>query len=127
MPARIKRACRKPGCPGTTIHRSGYCEQHQKTESSWKKRQDRKGNRHQRGYGTEWERLRLTILKRDCYLCQSCRKEGRVIAGNIVDHILNKDNGGTDDPENLQTLCRSCHATKTGREGAEAANRGRGG
>ncbi|WP_330926302.1 HNH endonuclease [Candidatus Sororendozoicomonas aggregata] len=128
MPKRIKRACRQPGCPGTTIHRSGYCEKHQETEGSWKKRQDRKGNRHQRGYGTAWQKLRKEILQRDRYLCQSCRAEGRLQAANVVDHIINKASGGTDDPGNLQALCQSCHAAKTGREGARASNRrGRGG
>lgn len=121
MPRRIKRACRHVLCPGTTIHRSGYCDAHQQAEGSWKKRQERTGNRHQRGYGTAWQKLRLLILKRDRYLCQYCKQLGIAEAGNTVDHIVSKAKGGTDAQSNLQTLCRRCHATKTGREGAEAA------
>ncbi|AMO58595.1 HNH endonuclease [Endozoicomonas montiporae] len=126
MPARLKRACRQPLCPGTTTHKSGYCEKHQKTESGWQKRQSRQGNRHKRGYGSAWEKLRKQALQRDSYLCQSCMREGRIEPGNIVDHIINKASGGTDELSNLQTLCRRCHAVKTGREGARATARGRG-
>jgi 5-methylcytosine-specific restriction enzyme A len=29
-----------------------------------------------------------------------------------VDHVIAKANGGTDDPSNLQVLCRSCNSQK---------------
>lgn len=31
----------------------------------------------------------------------------------MVDHILAKRKGGTDDPSNFQSLCRTCHNRKT--------------
>ncbi|MEG9303316.1 HNH endonuclease signature motif containing protein [Psychrobacter celer] len=33
-----------------------------------------------------------------------------------VDHIINKAKGGSDDPSNLQSLCRKCHRSKTANE-----------
>jgi len=30
-----------------------------------------------------------------------------------VDHILSKANGGTDDENNLQAICKVCHRIKT--------------
>jgi len=33
-----------------------------------------------------------------------------------VDHVQPLEDGGTDDDENLQTLCHSCHGTKTREE-----------
>jgi len=30
-----------------------------------------------------------------------------------TDHILSKEQGGTDDESNLQTLCLRCHSVKT--------------
>ncbi|MTI11565.1 HNH endonuclease [Sansalvadorimonas verongulae] len=118
MPARLKRACRKPGCPGTTTHRSGYCDKHQPEEGSWNKWQQKKGNTTQRGYGYKWQKLRAQILKRDSYLCQECKRKGVIREGRHVDHITPKAAGGTDEPGNLQTLCTTCHNHKTATERA---------
>ena len=73
-------------------------------------------SRHARGYGTAWEKLRKRILIRDKYLCQQCKREGRVKVGNQVDHIKPKARGGTDDEANLEVLCRDCHDEKTLKE-----------
>ena len=70
----------------------------------------------------EWERLRLRILERDCYLCQCtyCKAEGRTTLATQVDHIKPKADGGTDDPLNLQAIAADCHKRKTMEErGAE--------
>ncbi len=117
MPARLKRACRHHRCAGTTTHRSGYCEQHQPTDSSWAQWQRRKGSSSQRGYGTDWRKLRFMILERDNHLCQEHLRQGVIKAGNHVDHIIPKAQNGTDDPNNLQTLCKDCHQLKTAAEG----------
>lgn len=69
-------------------------------------------SRHARGYGTAWDKLRAQILKRDQYLCQSCKKLGRIKSANQVDHVIPKDKGGTDEPSNLQSLCKPCHDAK---------------
>jgi len=82
---------------------------------------DHRGSRHERGYGTAWAALRLTILKRDDWLCQcaECHEQGRVRPAHEVDHIVNKAQGGTDDPANLQAINRDCHRRKTQREAQE--------
>ncbi|ELU16563.1 hypothetical protein CAPTEDRAFT_121699 [Capitella teleta] len=116
MPARIKRACRKQGCPGTTTHRSGFCEVHQPTDGSWAQWQQRKGSSSERGYGSDWRKLRAFILERDNHLCQEHLKQGVIQAGNHVDHIVPKAQQGTDTPSNLQTLCTTCHKHKTATE-----------
>lgn len=72
-----------------------------------------KTSRHERGYGTAWDKLRLTILSRDRYLCQPCLETGRPTPANIVDHIEPKARGGTDDDTNLQAICPDCHDAKT--------------
>lgn len=81
----------------------------------WKPDQVR-GNRHQRGYGREWERLREEIMRRDHGMCQSCLRNGHTTIGDQVDHKLPKAQGGTDDPSNLELLCTPCHRAKTSRE-----------
>lgn len=75
-----------------------------------------KTSRHDRGYGSEWDKLRKRILTRDKHLCQECKRNGRIATGNHVDHIVPKAKGGTDAEGNLQTLCLTCHEAKTARE-----------
>jgi 5-methylcytosine-specific restriction protein A len=70
-------------------------------------------SRHERGYGTAWDKLRKVVLQRDRHLCQLCKEAGRVRVGTHVDHILAKANGGSDDLTNLRVVCASCHALKT--------------
>lgn len=70
------------------------------------------GSRHQRGYGTAWDKLRLVILQRDLYLCQCDQCRGgdlRMTAASHVDHIKPKAQGGTDDPSNLRAVSKDCH------------------
>ena len=66
--------------------------------------------------GYRWRMLRRQVLHRDGYACVRCGARRRL----EVDHVVSVESGGTDDPENLQTLCRSCHITKSRNE-AEAA------
>lgn len=70
-------------------------------------------SRHKRGYGSAWYKLRKVILRRDRHLCQPCLAQYRVTPATQVDHIKAKANGGTDDPDNLQSICDACHKRKT--------------
>lgn len=70
-------------------------------------------SRHARGYGAAWDKLRKQILERDKYLCQACLASNRPTSAKHVDHKIPKSKGGTDDPDNLQSLCVPCHDAKT--------------
>jgi len=114
MPTRAPRPCNHTGCPKVSNGR--YCDDHKPLHKhNWQSDKVR-GNRHQRGYGREWERRRKVVLNRDSYLCQPCEKQDKVSPANTVDHIVSKDNGGTDDYDNLQSICDACHAIKTAQE-----------
>ena len=63
--------------------------------------------------------MRERVLRRDHGLCQRCLRANRVQAGNECHHIKPKAQGGTDDMENLETLCHDCH------EAADAKAQGR--
>lgn len=82
-----------------------------------------KGSRHERGYGWQWVKTRDRILQRDGYLCQPCIKQGRPTPASQVDHVTPKFKGGTDDDDNLQSICKDCHDAKTKAESAEAQGR----
>ena len=110
MPAAAPRPCTHPGC-GKLVHGSSRCEAHKVAAGSFADR--RRGSRHQRGYGTAWDKLRKEILKRDAGMCQPCQRRGHVTEANIVDHIVNKASGGTDHPTNLEAICAACHRAKT--------------
>lgn len=64
-----------------------------------------------------WTTRRLRQLRREP-LCRHCAaaEPPRVTAAQEVDHIVPLSQGGTDAPENLQSLCSDCHALKTRRD-----------
>ena len=50
-------------------------------------------------------------------LCEECERAGYIIEGRDVDHITPMRLGGSHTSlSNLQTLCKTCHARKSGRE-----------
>lgn len=115
MPKLPPKPCTKPGCKAYATKR-GRCDLHQRP--AW----EGKGSGASRGYGYAWQRKRDRILKRDGYVCQDQRACNGLTRADEVDHIVPKAQGGTDSPDNLQAICRTCHAEKTRGE----ALRGRG-
>lgn len=114
MATRAKTICRHPGC-SALINEAGYCQKHQKQAVGWFRTSQ--GSSTARGYGGRWRWLRKQVLERDGYLCCECKKVGRLTPATEVDHIIPKSQGGTDEPDNLQSLCNACHKIKTAREG----------
>lgn len=72
-----------------------------------------KTSRHERGYDSNWVKLREVILARDNYLCVPCALKGKTTPAREVDHIIPKGDGGTDEDTNLQSICIQCHKAKT--------------
>jgi 5-methylcytosine-specific restriction protein A len=76
-----------------------------------------------RGYGTAWRKLRVLILQRDNFICQcpECKRLDRVRLANEVNHIVSRKDAAKlgwtpeqmDDPANLQSLSKGCHARIT--------------
>lgn len=60
---------------------------------------------------TEWKWRRREAIIRDDYTCQECGVQGgpKGDADLEVHHITPVTEGGSDDLENLDTLCQSCH------------------
>lgn len=116
MPKAAPRPCTKPGC-GAYAVAGGRCRAHPHP-AKWVA-DAKRGNRHQRGYGTYWEKLRIAILRRDNYSCRcpECAQAPMARVADEVDHIVPKARGGSDDPSNLQAINRDCHQRKTSREG----------
>lgn len=53
---------------------------------------------------------RQRIIERDGHKCREC---GATNTNLEIDHVTEVHDGGTNDDENLQSLCFSCHARKT--------------
>lgn len=107
MPRRAPTICARPGCP--RLARGRYCPEH--TRSRARDDAARRGTAATRGYDRAWRKLRERILARDP-VCRSCDKR----PSSEVDHIVPKAEGGSDHPDNLQGLCKSCHSRKTVQE-----------
>ena len=61
---------------------------------------------YQQGFNYGYSSRRSAILNRDNYTCQYCGKKNCRLE---VHHIKFRRDGGTDDEENLITLCKECH------------------
>ena len=61
---------------------------------------------YQQGFNYGYSSRREAILYRDNYTCQCCGKKNCRLE---VHHVKFKSDGGTDDEENLLTLCEDCH------------------
>ena len=95
-----------------------------------RRRRDETGrpNAAARGYCDKAHRLwRQAVLTRDAWRCRNC---GRVCANKReahADHIVPIAAGGERyDLANGQTLCASCHGSKSAREGWEGRPRSQG-
>ena len=83
-----------------------------------------KESRQSRGYGAEWEQVRAEVIARAKGMCEECARQGRVAMGKDVDHITSRakakvlgwSHARTENPRNLQYLCRPCHEAKTAQE-----------
>jgi len=63
---------------------------------------------YQKGIKYGFANSRAYTLHRDSYICQHCKgksKDKRLHAH----HIVYRSNGGSDEPDNLLTLCETCH------------------
>ena len=60
-----------------------------------------------------WAAVRRAVFERDGWRCCECGRAGRL----ECDHVIPLERSGDPwDPDNLQTLCRSCHISKTRQE-----------
>lgn len=63
-----------------------------------------------------WQKCRAAYIASQGGLCELCRKRGLIVPGNTVHHIVHITPDNINDPSvtldfnNLELLCRDCHA-----------------
>jgi len=113
MPYSAQKICNVPNCYALT--HSKYCDEHTKEHSKWPDKH-RDPIRKKFYDSTKWRKLRRVKLSMNP-LCQHCLKRNITKAANVVDHIKTMSEGGEVlNIENLQSLCKYCHDSKTSKE-----------
>lgn len=68
----------------------------------------------------EWARVRRAVLVRDLWTCRACGRQCGVSPRDAhVDHVVPMSQGGGTSVDACQTLCPSCHASKTREQRAD--------
>ena len=112
MPTAPPRPCATQGC-GNLVQR-GHCENCRKAK------EQRRGTAAARGYGADWQALRLRHLQAHP-LCAPCQAEKVITVATTVDHKKAWQSGATEaereqlrtDPNNLESMCQTHHNKKT--------------
>ena len=116
MPRKPKRPCTVPGC-GKLVD-GGRCDCGRKKD----REPDFRVSAAKRGYDRQWRKVRRIVLEREP-LCRFCYEKGEVVPATEVDHIKPISQGGARlDPDNLRSLCKSCHSSHTARQGGGFGN-----
>lgn len=108
MPTSPAGPCSVPGCAGRSWQKSGRCEQHQRQARAAYDRA--RGSFRERGYRSDWDRLRARILRAEP-LCRQCG-----IAATDVHHDPPFVAGTRHEDYSLVPLCHRCHSTITSRQ-----------
>ena len=65
---------------------------------------------YQKGTNYGFENTKAKVLNRDNYTCQCCKSKKMKKTDKLeVHHIIFRSNGGSNEENNLITLCSSCH------------------
>ena len=93
----------------------GHCEAHK--QQTRRQEDQRRGSAASRGYGHRWRQAREGYLRAHP-LCVECERQGRLTPATDVDHIKPHKGDRTLfwQSSNWQSLCATCHSTKTARE-----------
>lgn len=66
--------------------------------------------------GRKWMAIRDQALAKTQYRCAECLRNDKLSIADQVDHITPLHKGGTDDLDNLEGLCLTCHERKTAKD-----------
>lgn len=109
MPFKPRHPCNYSGCPEITATR--FCPKHEALDR--KKYEEKRKTSVERGYNSQWQKLRAMKLAQDP-LCEEHLRQNVDVAATMVHHIKPVETN----PElrlvmeNLMSLCNPCHEEK---------------
>ena len=117
MNRKANRACKEPGCVAYAAVGSAYCKAHGVIRMREYRSSEHKKEAARLYRTGQWQALRRQQLTMKP-LCAECLRAGKYTLASEVDHVIPHRNDPQlfFDPANLQSLCRSCHSSKTARE-----------
>jgi len=123
MPLKAKHPCNKSGCPALTAER--FCETH--TQENRRAVDANRDPTSRQLYDRRWNVARVLFLRKNP-LCVECKKTGRVVAANVVDHV-EPHRGNYQkfwDQTKWQPMCKPHHDAKTAKEDGGFGNKSAG-
>jgi 5-methylcytosine-specific restriction protein A len=114
MPKRPPRPCAVSGC-NALVYDGSRCQQHRLPRP-----RDPRPNSTERGYGYDWKtKVRDPYLRAHPWCANPYKTHDDRVSAVVVDHVIPKKQGGSDDWSNLQGLCRRCDNKKHYRDGSK--------
>lgn len=110
-----QRKCFHPPCRLMIPFTETYCGKHNPSKEYNKARRTHEAEYIKFYKSASWIKARRMQMINDDHLCVKCLKDGIITPGEMVDHIIptKEDWSRRLDNSNFQTLCWSCHNTKT--------------
>ena len=108
MPVKNKKPCGYVGCPELVEIGTQYCAKHQAKVYADYDKYERTEERKERYQGS-WKSIRIRFIKEHPF-CDICFQNGIMTPAVLVHHRKPLAEGGTNDPANLQSLCKPCHS-----------------
>lgn len=106
-----QKKCLHPSCRQLIPFTDGYCKKHNPSQEYNRTRAKRDPEYLKFYKSKAWIGARKNALIRDDYLCVSCLNTGLYTTAQLVHHKVEvrDDFEKRLDPENLESLCESCH------------------
>lgn len=107
------KTCAEPDCPELTL--STYCTTHERGRRAAKDQV--RGTWRERGYDAEYDRNRHRVLSEEseCWICLELVDKtlpGTHRNGPSVDHVIARDDGGTNERSNLRLAHLRCNTAR---------------
>jgi len=115
MPIMLKK-CANRQCNERIPFGTAFCNDHRRESARIQSYSRQSSNK--RGYDSQWATIRAGYLSQNP-LCEGCLREGRTEAATLVHHIIELPEGSNDD-DNLMSLCVNCHAKQHSTSGYAA-------